>query len=169
MNIFFLDRDLKKCAEYHVDKHIVKMITEQNQLLCSAYFFTGEDILSPYKLTHKNHPCAIWTRESLSNWLWLRDLTIELCHEYTYRYDKMHSGEMVVMNLVTPNLIDLGFTKFRCAMDEKYIISDDPVVNYRNYYNNAKRHLFNWKYRKIPEWIVGAERGFLEILEMKIK
>jgi len=28
MNIFYLDKDTKKCAEYHVDKHVVKMITE---------------------------------------------------------------------------------------------------------------------------------------------
>ena len=24
MNIFFLDMDVKKCAKYHVDKHVVK-------------------------------------------------------------------------------------------------------------------------------------------------
>jgi hypothetical protein len=28
MNIFFLDYDVKKCAQYHVDKHVVKMILE---------------------------------------------------------------------------------------------------------------------------------------------
>jgi len=26
MNIFVLDTDTKKCAEYHVDKHAVKMV-----------------------------------------------------------------------------------------------------------------------------------------------
>ena len=25
MNLFYLDEDLDKCAEYHVDKHIVKI------------------------------------------------------------------------------------------------------------------------------------------------
>lgn len=28
MNIFVLDNNPKKCAEYHVDKHCVKMILE---------------------------------------------------------------------------------------------------------------------------------------------
>jgi hypothetical protein len=28
MNIFVLDWDVKKCAEYHNDKHVVKMILE---------------------------------------------------------------------------------------------------------------------------------------------
>ena len=36
MNLFFLDNDLDKCAEYHVDKHIVKMPLEAAQLLCTA-------------------------------------------------------------------------------------------------------------------------------------
>ena len=28
MNLFYLDEDLDKCAEYHVDKHVNKMILE---------------------------------------------------------------------------------------------------------------------------------------------
>ena len=35
MNIFVLDEDLDKCAEYHVDKHIVKMPLEAAQMLCT--------------------------------------------------------------------------------------------------------------------------------------
>jgi len=48
MNIFFLDFDVKKCAEYHCDKHVVKMILETAQLLCSAHHVTGGT--APYKL-----------------------------------------------------------------------------------------------------------------------
>ena len=36
MNLFYLDEDLDKCAEYHVDKHIVKMPLEVAQILCTA-------------------------------------------------------------------------------------------------------------------------------------
>ena len=36
MNLFYLDKNLDKCAEYHVDKHIVKMPLEVAQLLCTA-------------------------------------------------------------------------------------------------------------------------------------
>ena len=36
MNLFYLDEDLDKCAEYHVDKHVNKMILEAAQLLCTA-------------------------------------------------------------------------------------------------------------------------------------
>ena len=36
MNLFYLDEDLDKCAEYHVDKHIVKMPLEAAQLMCTT-------------------------------------------------------------------------------------------------------------------------------------
>jgi hypothetical protein len=67
MNIFVLDRDVKKCAEYHNDKHVVKMILETAQLLCGVHHMTESgygDV--PYKLSHKNHPCSIWARENIS-------------------------------------------------------------------------------------------------------
>ena len=38
MNIFILDEDLDKCAEYHVDKHIVKMPLEAGQMLCTVHW-----------------------------------------------------------------------------------------------------------------------------------
>ena len=28
-------------------------------------------------------------------------------------------------------------------MEDQYIISDDPIVNYRNYYINGKTHIAN--------------------------
>jgi hypothetical protein len=33
MNLFYLDEDLDKCAEFHVDKHVNKMILEAAQLI----------------------------------------------------------------------------------------------------------------------------------------
>ena len=82
MNIFFLDYDTQKCAQYHCDKHVVKMVLETAQLLCGVHHTTPQVTPQvPYKLSHKNHPCAIWCRESLSNYLYLCDLGLELCKE----------------------------------------------------------------------------------------
>lgn len=36
MNIFWLDEDLEKAAEYHCDKHLGKMLVEAVQILCTA-------------------------------------------------------------------------------------------------------------------------------------
>lgn len=158
MNIFYLDHDVTKCARYHVDRHVVKMIVESTQILCSAYYFTDEDEFSPYKLTHGNHPCCIWARTSLSNWLWLKSLALALCAEYTYRYGKVHKCEAIIRSLKTPSLCDYGFTEISCVMDEQYIIGDDAIENYRNYYRQGKRHLWSWKGRNPPEWLITDQK-----------
>jgi len=35
MNIFYLDKDPVKAAQYSCDKHVVKMILESAQMLCT--------------------------------------------------------------------------------------------------------------------------------------
>ena len=37
MNVFYLDKDPSKAAEYSCDKHVVKMILESAQMLCTAH------------------------------------------------------------------------------------------------------------------------------------
>jgi hypothetical protein len=37
MNIFYLSKDPKQCAEWMVDKHTIKMILESAQLLSTAH------------------------------------------------------------------------------------------------------------------------------------
>ncbi len=123
MNIFFLDWDVKKSAEYHCDKHVVKMILETAQLLCGAHHVTDQvptkyppsTLQVPYKLSHKNHPCAIWTRESLSNYLYLCELGLELCKEYTYRYGKRHKRLSLASNDVrVKSVLDRSLQPGRC-------------------------------------------------------
>ena len=142
MNIFILDLDLRKNAEYHCDRHIVKMITEVAQLLSNAYCDTNQQHLAPYKLTHLNHPCSIFARESLSNWLWLQELGIELYVEYQYRYgNKIHKSGETILNMTPPNLKDIGMTKYRQCMPDEFKC-DSITKAYRNYYNGDKQHLF---------------------------
>ena len=151
MNIFFLDEDIKKCAEYHVDKHSTKMCVEYGQILCSVHWVLGKE--APYKLSHKNHPCSIWTRESLSNYLYLCELGLELCKEYTYRYGKRHkSQEVIEWCLINkPNVPDVEFTEPAKAMPDEYKVGD-VVQSYRNYYMGAKSGFATWKNRQKPFW-----------------
>ena len=153
MNIFILDSDFDTCVRYHVDKHVVKMITEYAQLLSTAVRLTGVD--AGYKITHQNHPCAIWTRESLSNWLWLRDLSEALNLEYRFRYNHIddHKAYTVTKNLPVPDIEDKGITPFRLAMPDDAKV-DDPIQSYRNYYNKHKQHIANWKNRDMPDWFI---------------
>ena len=131
MNIFILDTDPKLCAEYHNNKHVVKMILETAQLLCGVHHVTESDLDIPYKLSHKNHPCSIWVRESLENYYWLCELGLELGKQYTLRYGKVHKSvsiiEWCIMN--EPKLkLDVGFrTPFKLAMPDE--CKTDGVVN----------------------------------------
>ena len=89
MNIFVLDEDPKFCAIAHCDKHVVKMILETAQMICTAHHFIGGyDYHIPYKSTHTNHPCNRWLRDSVENYKWLVQLITHLNDEYRYRYDK---------------------------------------------------------------------------------
>ena len=156
MNIFFLDFDTKKCAQYHCDKHVVKMILETAQLLCGVHHVTNQvtDQI-PYKLSHKNHPCAISSRESLSNYLYLCDFGLELCKEYTYRYGRRHKSQEVIEWCLTnkPNISDTEFTEPPKAMPDEYKV-DSVVESYRNYYIGAKKDFAKWKNREIPDWFL---------------
>lgn len=159
MNIFYLSKDVRKCARYHVDRHVVKMILELCQLLCTAIWLSGGTAYC--KPTHKNHPSAIWTRANKSNWLWLQQLAIALCEEYTYRYDKKHSLEDVIRQLQVPNIPDGAFYPPTPAMPDKYkeAYPDDSLLAYRYYYVDGKKHLHfwkdrhAWKKRDIPKFV----------------
>ena len=154
MNIFILDNDITKCAEYHVDKHVVKMCLESAQLLCTLRGLTTREIRDfPYLPNHFNHPCSIWVRKSLDNYEWLYCLALSLNDEYGYRYGgKTHKSIEVVLKLPDIDLPSKGLTPFAQAMPDEYK-NEDAVIAYRNYYNQDKKHLLSWKYRRTPEWI----------------
>ena len=80
MNVFYLDHDTKICAEYHNDKHCVRMVLEYAQLLSTAHRIIDEDTANKfvYKSTHKKHPSAIWVRQNKSNYDWLYKLFVDL-------------------------------------------------------------------------------------------
>jgi len=161
MNIFFLDENPTLSAQYHVDKHVVKMILETAQLLCSVHHVTDQlptnyrrsTVEAPYKLSHKNHPCAVWARQSLSNYLYLCELGLELGKEYTHRYGKRHKSIDVINWCIInkPNIPDIGFTTPAMAMPDEFKV-DSVVESYRNYYMGAKSDLASWKNREKPFW-----------------
>jgi hypothetical protein len=143
MNIFYLDANHKTNAKYHLDKHVVKMVTEYAQLLSGAVRYSGID--AGYKITHINHPSAIWTRESIDNWIWLRDLAEALNYEFMYRYNHIKNHKAF------DKILSLGITPFRLAMPDDVKV-EDPIQSYRNYYNVYKQHIATWTNRDMPEW-----------------
>lgn len=108
-----------------------------------------------YLATHVNHPSAIWCRTSVENYLWLVEHMYGLLGEYSHRYGKKHKCYDIAIHLQSPpfNLKEYDMTPMPCAMDDEYKISDDPVVNYRNYYIKGKASLHKWTNREAPVWI----------------
>ncbi len=159
MNIFILDRDIPTCARYHADQHVVKMILESTQMLCTVSSQYG--MQAPYRPTHLNHPCTLWTGRSLANWKWLRRLTLQLNSEFKYRYRKEadHASAAVARDLLPPPLPDIGLTEFAQAMDAKYQAPGDPVRAYRNFYIAEKSRFAAWTRRRPPKWFSRAVRS----------
>ena len=90
MNIFYLHKDPFKAAKYQYNKHVVKMILESAQILCTAHHYYGNGDNVPYKKTHLNHPSTVWARENSRNYYWLYSHMLALGQEYTKRYGKTH-------------------------------------------------------------------------------
>lgn len=149
MNIFWLDNNLERCAQYHNDKHVVKMVVEYTQLLSSSSRLAGLD--QGYKLSHMKHPDNLWLLESRDNWILLRNLTIELGYEYTWRYGYVHKSAIVADSLKVPPIPSRGITKIPLCMPNQYK-SEDYIKSYRNYYIGQKAGFSKWKRRDVPEW-----------------
>lgn len=181
MNIFYVDQNAEKAAQCLVDKHVIKMILESAQLLSTAhrvldgeiktvhnangrsakrYVLNDERETLLYNSTHVNHPSAIWTRQNSANYIWLYNHMMELGREYTYRYGKVHLSIQKLENILAsiPNKIPHSniISNMSSCMDNEYIVeSQNPIINYRNYYNKGKSALHCWTGRIPPKWIEG--------------
>lgn len=152
MNIFILDNEIEKCAQYHCDQHVVKMILESVQMLCTALNKKG--FSTPYKSTHTKHPCVLWVEESFENFLWLKKLAIALNAEYRFRFEKEtdHKSILVLDEISNYSYANQGLTEFAQAMPDKYKIPGNSVGAYRQFYIGEKMTFAKWTKRNIPEW-----------------
>jgi hypothetical protein len=72
MNIFIYHPDPKQSALWLDDVRKNKMILESCQLLSTAMnVLLPNHGLDSYATSYLNHPCAIWTRASQNNFVWL--------------------------------------------------------------------------------------------------
>lgn len=153
MNIFVLDTDIKKCAQYHCDQHVVKMILESVQMLCTALNKKG--FTTPYKSTHMKHPCVLWVEESWDNFNWLVELTIALNDEYRYRFNKQNDHKSLsVLEVIRGHKYESrGLTEFAQAMPAQYKVPGSAVDAYRRFYLGEKTGFARWTKRKAPHWL----------------
>jgi hypothetical protein len=152
MNIFVLDEDIEKCAQYHCDQHVVKMILESVQMLCTALNKKG--FTTPYKSTHIKHPCVLWVEQSFGNYSWLKNLALALNDEYRFRFerDADHKSILVLNEISNYHYQEQGLTEFAQAMPDKYKVPGDAVKAYRQFYLGEKMTFAKWTKRPVPEW-----------------
>jgi len=185
MNVFYLSKDPKTCAEMHCNTHASKMCVEYAQLLSTAHrvldgtlwygrtsnghklarYFLNDGELNEklYKASHINHPSNIWVRSSAENYSWLYDMWTHLCDEFEYRYNKKHKSfiDLELVLLLPPNNVPTKkFTEPPPAMKAfpECIIEGDSITSYRNFYWEAKRDFAKWTKRDKPEWWNERER-----------
>ena len=170
MNIFVTDPSPWQSAVVLPDKHIVKMPLETCQMLsivCSDKWGHGFGTLpradgQPYateKGAFRNHPCTVWARESIHNAYWLIKHGMNLCDEYTLRYNKQHTCYNTLLHAyyLFPKGKITNVTPFARAMyDEfKYDDSIDTFTAYKRYIASkpwVKDNYLRMPTRK-PEWV----------------
>lgn len=180
MNIFALSPVPEVAAQWHCDKHVVKMIVESAQMLSTAHRMLDGDVERRpsksgktmikywklndsresvlYKAAHVGHPSTQWTMESHSNYKWHYQLFKNLCKEYTHRYGKIHATESKLLELLKnpPSNIKTSYmTPFALAMGSNPECMDhnDPIGSYQKFYQ-TKQARFNmkWTKRETPHW-----------------
>lgn len=177
MNLFYLDENLDKCAEAHIDKHVTKMQLETAQMLSTNIWIdevlgyiprkitsdetaklrtAAVDANLPTSVRYKpcffNHPCTIWMRESYENYEYSVLLVDALNTEAMWRGFNRHKSSIMVENLPMPTRMEHhGLTTPALAMpDERK--QEDPVASYRDYYLNEKAGIATYTRREPPDW-----------------
>ena len=180
VNIFYLDHNPRFAAQALVDKHIVKMPTETLQLISTAHRLLDgvpvEKVVREgakpkirytmadehfdhllYKVTHQNHPSAVWARTNTGNYAWLIEYLNAMCEEYRFRYKNTFKcvkfGMVAAVQKPPRNLPRGDFFPPTLAMPEIYK-GNDPIESYRRYYAGDKWRFAKWKETPMPKWML---------------
>lgn len=154
MNIFFLDETPSSAARYQCDQHVVKMPTETAQMLSAAHHLLGDG--GPYRISHHNHPCTKWVRETDSNYAWAVELGLALCASYSRRYQGRKHATAALFEgplCLPPARVPRGpLTPPALAMPPRYH-GADAVHAYRLFYVGEKLRFARWRHSPRPYWI----------------
>lgn len=113
-----------------------------------------------YRAHHETHPCVAWAALYGGNYAWLYRLGSALLDEYTYRFNRIHACTPVMrtLELLPPPLLDTQhmWCDAPCVFPSEFIVGEDAVTNYQNYYRNCRSVIMNYTRRSEPTWLRGA-------------
>lgn len=156
MNLFYLDSDPSASAQYHCDKHVVKMILEGLQLQNAALYRVNPEGWDR-RPGWFSHPAAIWAATSRENYTWLCRHTVELCNEYLLRYKRHHVRDPLarfrLQNCRLPNHV---IPEGEWTQPYQGVPNDckqqSTAEAYRLYYNKYKWPFAVWNHSETPIW-----------------
>lgn len=170
MNIFYLHHAAPLAARMHCDVHVVKMILETAQMLCTVHHIHGNGDAVPYKPTHQHHPSTRWAAESKVQYDWLQQLGVFLCNEYALRYGpRRHACEVHIKGVLSappPALLaqrQYIWNEPPQAMPDDCKVEGDSITAYRNYYRKYKSSFAKWKLGAVPAFMTIAYNPHAEI------
>lgn len=148
MNVFILDKDMQKSAEYLDDAHLISQINEVCQILMANYNY---GIFRNKKIRHLNHPVTIFYNEVKTE-IELVSYLYELLWEYVYRFNKHHQNHFWFLGYVGGSesyMVD----KFEHSKTLVNRALTDDIDEIRKYImtKEHKRPL-KWTRRDKPEW-----------------
>ena len=180
MNIFALHESPEVSAEMACDKHVVKMILESAQLLCTAHrvldgveytdltkngrkikrWRLDDDVKENllYKAGWLKHPSTVWLMQSAYNYNWLYRHMMALNEEFKRRYKGVDHLAIAKLGRVLRNPpVNIALNKKPTlptpAMPDECKVDGDVVASYRKYYIMKKQSFATWKApSKMPEW-----------------
>lgn len=165
MNIFFVAESPDEAARCLCDKHIGKMILESAQMLSTAVtLLLPSSDTSRYKLTHRNHPSAVWLRQSPANVEWLIAHCRAMDNERLRSGSKASHKSLAVAEACAAALLQSpGSWATSAAMTPVALcVADAPASHaqlseavpvYRHYYKSHKAAIATWKTpRTAPTW-----------------
>lgn len=154
MNVFYTNDDPIQAAHEHCYVHVVKMIVEYAQLLSTAHHVLDKDeaLEGIYKLTHCNHPSAVWTRECSEHYNWVHTCAMELCAIYTQVTGKTHKTQVMLelLSVLPKNIESKTFKQPPVAAPDEFkalAVFNGATVAYQKYLC-----------AKFKEWLTRAER-----------
>lgn len=170
MNIFFLDHDPVKSAALLGHRHVIKMILESCQLMCTTLHLNGVENV-PYKPTHANHPSRLWVGENACNYAWVLSHTRALMDEYFKRYGKKTHKCLPVYEFCKANAPVVEdkdvLTTPKLAMPEYLKVMHEGCVvhSYRRYFRLHKQDIMMESYNskvsyELPSWLLQTEKEF---------
>ena len=171
MNLYILDQNPTRAAQFLGDKHSSRAIVEGTQMLVNCF---PESLLKLAPRTakgtvrrhaYRDDRCAMWARQRLANAVWVLEHAIACEAERHYRFPHVLSHPCVpFLEWVSENTHSMEFsdpdtarrsgrTPFVQQMHHAFKRTGDPVSAYRLFYLVEKEHILKWTKRGEPAWV----------------